>query len=233
MSLDDDNLDLATPFHIDCECGKRTTVSAGAAGVKVNCSCGRILQVPDLQELRIRSGLSPHAINTATKITLMVESGELPNETTCAACQEQTHTMLNVVAACEFIWITTEEISVSGVVVSERELSQHGRELTVPTPIIMCDDCQRQRFHPGLLESLHWSAAVALAIAGLVSLALFKFFLIGPLLLAMAAALYFFPFWAESRRQAAIKQLLCRTPIYDKLLREYPNAIVSIAERIT
>jgi hypothetical protein len=233
MSIEDDTLNLDTPFHIDCECGERTTISAGAAGAKINCSCGRILEVPGLQELRRRAGLSPYAVNTATKITLMVEAGKLPSETTCAACQKHTRSVLNVIAACEFIWITTEETYAYGVLVSERELSQHGRELIVPTPIIVCDNCQRKRFHLGWLESLHWSVALAIASAGLVLLVLFSLFTTGAICLAVAAALYLFPFWAESRRRAGIKQLLSRTPIYNKLLGEYPSAIVGIAEQIT
>jgi len=46
------------PFHIDCECGNRISVTEDAAGARLNCSCGRIVQVPGLYDLRQRVRLS-------------------------------------------------------------------------------------------------------------------------------------------------------------------------------
>jgi hypothetical protein len=38
-------------FEVPCACGRKLTVSAGAAGVDVRCECGHAVEVPDLRTL--------------------------------------------------------------------------------------------------------------------------------------------------------------------------------------
>ena len=48
-------------YELDCECGKKVVVSAGDAGMTVNCGCGKPVVVPGLGELkRLRPG-RPHS----------------------------------------------------------------------------------------------------------------------------------------------------------------------------
>jgi hypothetical protein len=48
-------------FLLRCDCGKETSVSEGAAGVSVACTCGRQIVVPPLVELRRRAGMGEFA----------------------------------------------------------------------------------------------------------------------------------------------------------------------------
>jgi hypothetical protein len=53
-------------FQLPCACGKPVTVTEGAAGGSVSCSCGRVVAVPSLRELRARA---PAATDHATATT--------------------------------------------------------------------------------------------------------------------------------------------------------------------
>ena len=44
-------------YRLKCECGKETSVSEGTAGVSLSCSCGRLIVVPELAELRRRAAM--------------------------------------------------------------------------------------------------------------------------------------------------------------------------------
>src|SRR6266849_1178427 len=44
-------------FCVPCECGREITVSEGAAGTEVVCTCGRVAKVPSLRKLRQSSPL--------------------------------------------------------------------------------------------------------------------------------------------------------------------------------
>src|SRR5262245_53757367 len=215
-------------LHLDCECGDRTLVTMAEAGVRLTCSCGRILQVPNLHELRMRAGLPPFPVPTATHVEGLVKAGDLPVGTTCARCSEPAVAVLHAMAACEFLWTTTEEWSISGIVVSDREVSQHGHDLVVPVPLRLCPDCQRAIFHPSWIERLSL-AAIPLAVLGVVSM-VFALWPGGIVLLAIAGLLYLAPDWTRRKRQQDLKGLLRRTPLYDQLLAEYPDAVVYVAQ---
>jgi hypothetical protein len=217
-------------FHVDCDCGTRTPVTEGQAGLRLTCSCGRTLLVPSLHELRIQAGLPPFPVSTATQVEELVKAGRLPASKACARCSEPTVAILHAVAACEFLWITTEGWSVYGVVVSEREVSQHGKQVVVPVPLRLCSDCQQAIFpHP--LTGWFRPLAVALAILGVALLLILHNTLVGMagvVPLAVAALLYLAPVWVMRKQQRALKRLLRQTPLYDQLLSEYPDAIIHI-----
>jgi hypothetical protein len=223
---------VATVFHLDCPCGNRSPVTEGQAGLRLTCSCGRTLQVPNLPELRRQAGLAPFPIPTATQVEERVKAGELPAGTVCARCARPTSAVLHAVAECESVCITTEEWSVNEIVVSEREVSQQGREVVVPVPLRLCPDCQRAFVRPSLGGAARL-IAVPLAILGVGLLVLLRdtaLWIVGLVPLALAGLLYLAPFWFEHRRQQTLKRLLRQTPLYDELLAQYPDTIVHVAE---
>lgn len=64
-------------FRVSCDCGKPHTVTAGDAGAKLACPCGRAVTVPRLSELRRQQGLAPFDA-PILEIQRMLEAHELP-----------------------------------------------------------------------------------------------------------------------------------------------------------
>jgi hypothetical protein len=128
------------------------------------------------------------------------------------------------VAVCERRTITVEETSVAGVVLSEREVAEHGRDLVVPVPLRLCPGCREALFRSPIARACPW-VALGFAIPGAASLyfgwwwaALGLLWLAGlPLVVRLAV---------RQRQRGEVVRLLRRTPIYRQLLTEYPDAEV-------
>jgi hypothetical protein len=212
-------------FPLDCECGKRLTVTEGAAGSRVKCSCGRTVEVPGLSALRGRAGLPPIRISTSTKIEEMVMTGELPRGTECSRCGATTSGILHVLAVCERVWVNTDQLSIGGVVIKEWGVSRHGRDLIVQVPVRLCPACQGAVFR----YQRSWRSDAAAGLLGLLGLVLILWGILAAGILALAIALLIFlgVLWAERRREAVLKKLLCQEPLYRKLLDEYPGTELS------
>jgi hypothetical protein len=52
-------MEVTVGYTVECECGRRLEVAAGAAGSRLGCACGREVAVPSLRELRLRAGPGP------------------------------------------------------------------------------------------------------------------------------------------------------------------------------
>jgi hypothetical protein len=55
-------------FFLECACGKQVVATEGMAGTEVACTCGRLVAVPTLGELRRSRGMSdPRALSEETE----------------------------------------------------------------------------------------------------------------------------------------------------------------------
>ena len=208
------------PVAMTCACGKQIPVPEGTAGGRVQCSCGKTVNVPGLTELRLRAGLRPVRISIAARIEEMVMAGDLPHGTHCFRCGQTTGEILQVVAACECVWITTEV-----TMISEKEIARHGRELIVPVPVRLCPACRQAVFRKERGKRV-LVAAASLGVLGLVLL-LLGLFVAGIFALVLAVLIFVEALWAERRMVALLKKLLLQEPFYKQLLTEYPDTLLS------
>src|SRR5437762_2353280 len=86
-------------FHISCDCGKPHTVTAGDAGAKIPCVCGRTVIVPSLSELRRGHGLTLYDA-PVLEIQRMLADHELPPAGGCVRCGVAAERVAVVVAEC-------------------------------------------------------------------------------------------------------------------------------------
>jgi len=137
-------------FKIRCGCGRNVPVPSSAAGSQFRCTCGQILSVPKLSELRIQAGKAPFERTTAERIGQMVADNALPDGNQCASCGTVTGEALKVLLVCERPWQRHAgiwaKIASHAFVFWEWLLSRHpeeplGRELVVPVPLRMCAAC--------------------------------------------------------------------------------------------
>src|SRR5437763_1512337 len=95
-------------FRVTCECGKEHPVTAGGAGSKLACPCGRTVAVPSLGELR-RRGLAPDATHPVLAVGRMIEAGELPPSGGCVRCGAPADRVAHVTAECERKWVRRQD----------------------------------------------------------------------------------------------------------------------------
>jgi hypothetical protein len=134
-------------YAVPCECGQSHRVSAGAAGTRLVCGCGREVVVPSLHILRRQADeavLGPERL-----IEAALRRDELPTSPCCVHCGE-------ITADCAFIWAECERaqvkrpywtISPLGLLFGWLIFSRSGptrvlgRDLTYCLPIRLCEDC--------------------------------------------------------------------------------------------
>ena len=140
-------------FTIDCSCGRKLSVDAGDAGIKLRCTCGNVNTVPSLTELRRAAGLPDYEMSAADKVKQLCATGELPSGDHCARCGCGTLEVLLVGIECERPFGTGYwETVVKLLFYPLGHLSQQdyrygesvGRELTVEAPLRMCHGCQEK-----------------------------------------------------------------------------------------
>src|SRR5262245_58695849 len=98
-------LRAVTEYRTDCSCGKRFTVTEGDAGGTLRCSCGHIVRVPSLHELRAQIGLTPYDLSPELVIENLLAAGRLPPTKSCTCCGRETDEILQVVTECERSWV--------------------------------------------------------------------------------------------------------------------------------
>jgi hypothetical protein len=217
-----------------CECDQRLPVTESDAGSSIQCSCGRNVVVPLLDEFRVRPVLLS-AVSLERRVQRLIAERELPITDACAGCGEGEGVQaVNVELECErswaitsggprflitpWFWVAWEE---------EKRTEVPGRDTVIRAPIGVCPEC-RQRFRrPNRLVYL--MVAVALLGAGLVLAYVHVLIRIGSMAVALAA-LYWQSRRAWKRRQRAIKDLLRNVPVYRQLLAQYPYATVIVRE---
>lgn len=72
-------------YHVPCECGVATAVTAGQAGGEIVCVCGRTVAVPLLSQLR-RSVGEPTSPTPELTIPALLSTGVVPGPPGCAGC---------------------------------------------------------------------------------------------------------------------------------------------------
>ena len=86
-------------FPVPCECGKVYEVTAGSAGSKFACECGRTVEVPSLVKLRASVGQS--GLSADFELDQMLGTGALPVEDTCGICGMKTARTGHSTVVCE------------------------------------------------------------------------------------------------------------------------------------
>lgn len=141
-------------YAIDCGCGKKLPVNAVDAGGIVLCQCGATVSVPALSILRQQAGQSSYPVNVADKLLAMHQAGELPVEQVCARCGIGTSNVLPCALVCETafvkrpgwfatlaMWFVSPFTAMSQANAADH-IEVHGRDVSVPTPLRLCVDCE-------------------------------------------------------------------------------------------
>jgi hypothetical protein len=142
-------------FRIDCTCGIPLKVSEASAGGAVRCTCGRMVPVPPLTELRVRAGLPPYHISPELLIEHLLRSGELPPDDHCLECGRPTDGLAFVVAECERAWVKGPGFFwyiIAGWVLGpllaialwwrRTEEPEYGKDKVYRLPLPVCPECR-------------------------------------------------------------------------------------------
>jgi hypothetical protein len=235
-------------FQIQCECGKSLRLDGSAAGATV----GRQVKVPSLGELRRQAGLTPYDPDPALVISDMLSEGELPSSDACAGCGKVTREQVPFSIQCETIWkkgnsdnpwlyfLLFPFVGLVGVILlllrSNDDDRVFGKNLIVRAPLRLCESCLRA----SLLEaraSGAWKALMYLVpvVAIIVAWEFMRGWLavVVLLLIPVVGLVAFVRQQKQSRSQTEWKRLLMHEPAYVPLLRKYPDALITMAEKRT
>jgi hypothetical protein len=143
-------------FRIQCTCGLTMTVSEAAAGGEALCACGQTVHIPEWTELRIRAGLPPYNISPELLIENMLVKGELPFDDRCIRCEEVTDHIVQVLTACERVWVKDTGggtwasifammfLGIWGVLIAQRgEGKAYGKDKVYSLPLRICPTCRQ------------------------------------------------------------------------------------------
>jgi hypothetical protein len=86
-------------YPVACECGHTLRVTAGSAGSRLACRCGRAVDVPALHQLRAAAGEA--AVSPELMIESLLRDGNLPQEQTCISCARPTDGVRYAWVQCE------------------------------------------------------------------------------------------------------------------------------------
>ncbi len=146
----------AMDLFVVCECGNRCSVSSSLCGQDVICSCGKLVLVPRLTDLRASNGLSPF-VSVSDRIRALESAGRLPVEDRCVVCQTTTEQTLHCAIECERpvghddgAWKSFFSMFLFGPLVARYLIQRdslrqetRGHELVVVAPMRICDACFR------------------------------------------------------------------------------------------
>lgn len=143
-------------FRVDCSCGNYVLVSEGAAGSTRDCSCGRIVPIPSLKELRLQAGLPPYELSPGMVIEYLLAQRTLPPNKECVQCRIETNEIVQVEIECEKTWVHGRGIlfwialvllapfNAFGVWVLERGNEEvYGENKRYTVPIAICAKCRK------------------------------------------------------------------------------------------
>lgn len=152
----------AEAFHMDyqltCRCGNHLSVSEGAAGSQLPCSCGRMINVPTLRELRAATGGS--ALAPEFEVERLLLSGWTPEGEQCVCCGAsaeihrfwvQCDKAIVAQSGHHSIWAHLLLLLVTplGALLARRERDrgssvEHGRDIVYRLPLRACDRCRNE-----------------------------------------------------------------------------------------
>jgi hypothetical protein len=208
-------------------------VTARDAGSALNCSCGRRVVVPLLEEFRDHPVLLS-ATTVEGRIRRLIAEGVLPSTDACLRCGDVTAQLVGIDLQCErykarasggqrvliipflwgVFWATWRE---------PERLEIRGRDTDVPAPVGLCEECRHQLRAPVAF----WY--VALTAFLLAASCIVGYFLpvagIGLAVVALAL-LVVTRHLAVQSWQGALKGLLRKVPVYRQVLERYPWAVV-------
>lgn len=217
-------------FTVSCSCGRVQTVSEGSAGARIACACGEMVDVPSLAQLRKQAGLSAVEVAVEFQIARLVETRELPPPS-CIMCGSNSADQMSFAAICEqiyvqksggFSWFTLLCSLGNFMAWRPTEISMHGRNTIVPTPVSACDHCRRQ-----LMHTSSQVFAALLALAGVVAMLMLSR-QSGMIFFGLAFVAYFYSGWSNKHRQRALKQWLGQIPLYKQLFDKYPDTVLQL-----
>lgn len=152
-------------FEVVCECGRRLTVGASNSGQEIPCSCGAMVKVPRLSELRQSVGQGAYSSGIVDEIRDKVRDGKLPVEYECVCCYRTTQANVHYSVECErpfssgmsetSFWLQLLGIGVFALIcpivwivfllrLLDRKRQQRtilGREVSVDVPLRCCEPC--------------------------------------------------------------------------------------------
>jgi hypothetical protein len=142
-------------YHVTCGCGKSLAVSAGSAGSRLPCPCGRTIEVPSLRELRRQHGEAV-IVNPVLEIEHLAAADGLPATGPCIRCGRDDAATAIVTAECERSWVRKPgrlELILSFLLRSPVLLLAHlwerqtapadvlGRDVVLRLPLRLCLAC--------------------------------------------------------------------------------------------
>ncbi|WP_146118819.1 hypothetical protein [Blastopirellula marina] len=194
---------ITMPYLIHCECGEPLEVTATQAGSTVTCRCGKVVDVPMMSVLRRSAGESAMPLNIVEQINGMVKRGELPTNDLCPISQRRPDLTVYLDVRCEQSYADRR---------AQLEESDHyiipyflfGWIFAVFYTLLRYALVKSKT--PSELERHGHDVSVKV-----------------PLAISSTEKETF----TKTRSQARLKQWLESTPIYVKLLEEYPQARVT------
>lgn len=219
-------------FSIACQCGAQIVVSEGSAGTRMNCNCGRVVEVPSLAKLRSGAGLAPIDVPLEHEIKWLLNSGELPTAE-CVHCGSSVADVIRFRADCETFYVQKSGglswasllLAGGGLFLWDEEVVNcHGRETVIPVPAPVCYQCQRNLLNvpPTAVLKLVGTLVLMSAICALV----FVYWPIAVIAALCGLALRVVATTLQTRHQVCIKTMLSNVPIYKAVFKKYPNAVV-------
>ncbi len=176
-------------YSVTCECGIIYPVSPTAAGLPIDCGCGKSFFIPSLSKLRESAGESPIPLSTIETIQEMIDTGRLPVGDTCPFSGRPVDDSVIFRVQCESEWTEDGDSSdlkqmlayaLFGWIAllffrnNSEPIKEFGRDTSIEVPLRISSESR--------------SAIVKL------------------------------------RNQSKLKSLLRQTPIYERLLQEFPDA---------
>lgn len=219
-------------FSIACQCGAQIVVSEGSAGARMNCNCGRLVEVPSLAKLRSGAGLAPIDVPLEIEVQWLLNSGELPTAE-CVHCGSSVADVIRFQADCETVYVQKSGgFSWTALILSggrlflwdEKVVNYHGRETVIPVPVSMCFQCQRNLLREPPTAKLKLVGTLVL-IGGIGAL-FFGYWSIAVIAAICGLALRVVAMTLQNRQHAGIKQMLSNVPIYQRIFEKYPDAVV-------
>ena len=141
-------------YTITCECGKQIPVTAPMCGQDTICSCGQSISVPNLSELRRKSGLAAFEVSVQDRLIGLRRTGKLPLESECINCGRPTEQFLQCHVECErpfvkgpgfwqtfFLLLISPFWAMAAIHRDNKNPEVLGEELVVHTPIRICESC--------------------------------------------------------------------------------------------
>ncbi len=87
--------------NLRCDCGRSVAARSLDAGSRLPCSCGKLVDVPLLSKLRQLAGKDTYITNPAEAIRKMLQDGASPAGRDCVVCGASSAVPYACCAACE------------------------------------------------------------------------------------------------------------------------------------